>query len=280
LYLVKKKLFVCKKISKNNIYIYYNYCLLMSDNNNNDNNFDIVNKEYFDNLPEHIAIKTAVWGPPTWFFLHSMTLAYPKKIDDNNSEHVKKRKSMYIFLSNLGNILPCNICGDSYSQYIMDPNFAIWPHLKSRAKLFHLIHEVHNRVNEKLGVPLCDRPSFRKVVKYYNQFKANNNKPCSATTEQERTDSLLAGCSDSDIMNKKFKKYKCFVNVIDEVNNEKVHLLDKDKIKEDENNEEEQKKENFGKSNIKLCKNNNILVFLIIILLFVIFYLIFNLNKK
>ena len=248
-----------------------------NDNNDNDNNFDIINKEYFDNLPDYIAMKTAVWGPPTWFFLHAMTLAYPKKIDDNNPEHVKKRKSMYIFLSNLGNILPCGICGDSYSQYIMDPNFAIWPHLESRAKLFHLIHKIHNRVNEKLGVPLCDRPSFKKVVKYYNQFRANNNKPCSATTEAERIESLLHGCTDKDMKNKKFKKYKCFVNVVDEVNNEKVNLLEKD---QKENNEEEQKKEYFGKSNKKQCKNNTVLVFLIIILLFVIFYLIFNLNKK
>lgn len=241
---------------------------------NNDNNFDIINKQHFEKLPEYIAVKTSVWGPPTWFFLHSMTLAYPKKINENNPEHVKKRKSMYIFLSNLGNILPCNICGDSYSQYITDPNFAIWPHLESRAKLFYLIYKIHNRVNEKLGVPLCDRPSFQQVFNYYKKWIANNNKPCSATTEKERIDSLLAGCSDSDIKNKKFKKYKCFVNVVDEVNNEKINLLEKNNIEEDKNN----KKENFGESNI--CRLNYIMIIIIVILLIIIVYLFLNLNKK
>ena len=72
MYQVKKILFVCKKLLKNNIYIII-IVLLMS--NDNDNNFDIINKEYFDNLPDYIAMKTAVWGPPTWFTCNDTCLS-------------------------------------------------------------------------------------------------------------------------------------------------------------------------------------------------------------
>ena len=51
-----------------------------NNNNNNNNNNDLQStKNLFDNMNNEINMKTAVWGPPTWFFLHSMAMAYPKK---------------------------------------------------------------------------------------------------------------------------------------------------------------------------------------------------------
>ena len=59
----------------------------MNNNNNNshstvdaDPEFIDVDKNYFEKLSEYTAVRTHVWGPPTWFFLHSMAMAYPKKL--------------------------------------------------------------------------------------------------------------------------------------------------------------------------------------------------------
>lgn len=238
----------------------------------NSDEFELVNNNYFESLPDNVAMKTAVWGPPTWFFLHSMALAYPKKIDENNSKHLEIKNSMYAFLSNLGNILPCSLCGTSYKSYIKSPELQIHKYLNSRADLFHFLYLIHERVNEKLGVPKCNRPSLSEVVKYYSKFRARGDTPCTATTEQERLDSLLAGCNDSDMKNKKFKNYKCIVNVIDKNTNKTENLSNNFKnTKENFNNLG--KKENFN-------KNCTFLTTSCILLFITVFILIFLLIRK
>ena len=202
--------------------------------------FNKINEDFFEKLPEHVSVITKVWGPPTWFFLHSMAMAYPKKIDKNDPEHIEIRNSMYAFLSNLGSVLPCGICGASYENYIKTPELSISRYLNSRADLVHFIYLIHERVNEKLGVPKCDRPSFSEVVKYYNKFRAHG--PCNATTEEERLNSLMAGCGETEIKKGKFKNYKCIVNVVNKNDNKSEYV-------------KETLKENFG--NIYKSGNGN-----------------------
>jgi hypothetical protein len=226
----------------------------MENNNNNliIKSYEKVHKDILDKLPENIAMITKVWGPPTWFFLHSMAMSYPKKINENNPEHRKRRNAMFQFLSNLGDILPCPICGVSYNTYIKDPYLSIWNHLNSRANLIEFIYKIHNKVNKKLGVPQCDIPSFKEVVEYYSQFIAG---PCKATTDDERHQRLLLGCSNDDIEKGKFKNYSCSVNVIDKNNNSNVNILDN--------------KENFG--NVSNKENNSTLTIIFGILALVFF---------
>lgn len=235
----------------------------------NNSEFNKINKDFFEKLPEHVSMITKVWGPPTWFFLHSMAMAYPKKIDKNDPEHIEIRNSMYAFLSNLGNILPCGICGASYESYIKTPELSISRYLNSRADLVHFIYLIHERVNEKLGVPKCDRPSFSEVVKYYNKFRAHG--PCSATTEEERLNSLMAGCGETEIKKGKFKNYKCIVNVVNKNDNKNENVKNI-----------ETTKENFG--NINKNSNNNkssgINLFLLILSIFLTIMIILLLMKK
>ena len=81
----------------------------------NNSEFQKVHTDLLDKLPEHVAMITKVWGPPTWFFLHSMAMSYPKRINENNPEHRRKKNAMFAFLSNLGEVLPCGLCGSSYN---------------------------------------------------------------------------------------------------------------------------------------------------------------------
>lgn len=178
----------------------------MSDLNNKD---DKIDPNYFESLPDYISMKTKVWGPATWFFLHSMSMAYPKKINKNNAHHMRIRNSMYAFLSNLGNILPCPLCGESYNKYIKEPELSIEKYIDTRENLVYFIFLIHEKVNDKLGVPACDRLTFKEAVTYYSQFIATGEIPCTATTEEERAKKRLKGCSDN------VKNFQTVVNVFE-----------------------------------------------------------------
>lgn len=214
--------------------------------------FEKLNEDFFEKMPDYISMMTKVWGPPTWFFLHSMAMAYPKYIDENDPYDVKIRDSMYVFLSNLGYVLPCGICGSSYLKYINTQELSISKYLNSRADLVHFIYLIHEKVNDKLGVPKCDRPSFKQVVEYYNKFRAHS--ACGNTTQEERVKSLMAGCDETDIEQGKFKSYKCNVDVIN--NNSNKHTTINNQIKEKFSND----KKLFSNS-----VNNGINIFLLIL---------------
>jgi len=124
---------------------------------------------------------------------------------------------MFSFLSNLGNVLPCNLCSVSYNGYIKEPSFEISKYLGSRAKLCYFIYLVHERVNRKLGVPQCYRPSFKKVMKKFGKFLVGPDQ-CKLTNIEQQTKIVMKGC-DTKKHNMDFKKYKSIVTVIDKDTN-------------------------------------------------------------
>jgi len=170
--------------------------------------------EKFNNMPDNVSMTTSIWGPTIWFFLHTMSLAYPKKIDPINIQHQEIKKSMSSFFNNLSNVLPCPLCANSYEKYINDPEFLIDNNLDSRESLFKYIYLLHEKVNDKLGVPKCKRPTIQQAFDYYSRFVANN--PCKATTDEERKNKLKNGCKDTD-----FIQYKCVVDIIENKSNNK-----------------------------------------------------------
>ena len=182
--------------------------------------YDELSTNYFKNLPNDIAMTTKVWGPPAWFFLHSMAMAYPKTIDLNNSKHIKKKNAMFNFLSNLGDVLPCELCSNSYNSYIKTPDLSISKYLNTRADLVYYMYLIHNKVNDKLGVPQCDRPSFSAVIKNFDKFIARSQ--CVETTQNNRIQSLLGTCDGKNV-----KKYKSNVNVMEngETTNKSLYVI-------------------------------------------------------
>ena len=54
-------------------------------------------------------MESKIWGPPTWFFLHSITFNYP-----NNPTYKEKMKT-FDFFNNLQYILPCEIFRENYN---------------------------------------------------------------------------------------------------------------------------------------------------------------------
>ena len=134
------------------------------------------------------GMMTKVWGPPGWLFLHCITFGYPFKIDHKNKDHLMKKKYFRNFFHNLGHVLPCKYCRNSYIEYMEE--LPIEDHLDDRKSITEWLYKMHNKINFKLGVPDCNIPSFAEIQNYYESFRAK----CAKTTEEERENNLAKGC--------------------------------------------------------------------------------------
>jgi Erv1 / Alr family len=134
------------------------------------------------------GLMTRLWGPSGWLFLHCVTFGYPYKIDPTNPEHLAKQNDYYRFFYYLGKVLPCKYCRNSYDEFFA--NHSPMRQLGSREELSKWLYDVHNLVNDKLGVPACERPSFEEIKTRYESFRA----ACKPLTEKERNDKAGKGC--------------------------------------------------------------------------------------
>lgn len=138
------------------------------------------------------GMMTKIWGPPGWMFLHAVTFGYPYKIDPQNLEHLRKKESFRRFFLNVGKVLPCKYCRESYDRFVEE--VPIDPYLNSREDLCYWFYMIHNRVNDKLGVPKCNIPNFEEVKKKYETFRAK----CKKTTRKDRERNLRKKCISKD----------------------------------------------------------------------------------
>ena len=150
------------------------------------------------------GMMTKVWGPAGWVFLHSIVMGYPTTIDSKNKEHRKRKKETKRFFETLGFVLPCKYCRESYNKFIKE--MPITPHLNSRKSISMWLYKIHNKVNNKLGVPKCDVPTFQQVTKRYETYRAK----CHRTTKKERDERLEKGC----VVPKDGISKRCVIQVI------------------------------------------------------------------
>ena len=79
-----------------------------------------------------------VWGPHGWFFLHSVTMAYPEKPTK------KDKEDYFIFFNTLTKVLPCEVCRKHFKQHMAE--IPIEPALQSRQTLVEWLIKIHNLV--------------------------------------------------------------------------------------------------------------------------------------
>ena len=151
------------------------------------------------------GIMTKVWGPPGWLFLHCVTHGYPYAINDHDPKHVLRREYTRQFFHLVGEVFPCVYCRDSYRQFIS--RRPIEPHLKTRAALTRWLYDIHNMVNDKLGVPQCKIPSYEEVYQRMEQYRAK----CTKTTPEERSNNLAKGC----VVPASGVSKRCVIDVVD-----------------------------------------------------------------
>ncbi|NIO44363.1 MAG: hypothetical protein GTN36_02305, partial [Candidatus Aenigmarchaeota archaeon] len=132
---------------------------------------------------------TKIWGPPAWEFLHCITFGYPL---EPTEEQKKKYKQFFI---NIGDVLPCKYCRESYKNFISTGNSVLSDEvMKDRESFTRWFYNVHERVNEKLDVDYG--VTYEDIVNKYESYRAK----CSKTKKKEK------GCITP--LDKKSQSYK------------------------------------------------------------------------
>jgi hypothetical protein len=107
-----------------------------------------------------------IWGPHYWFFLHTLSMTYPK-----NPNAVNKKK-YYDFIQSLPLFIPVESISGEFSKLL--DRYPVAPYLDNRESFILWMHFIHNKINEKLEKPQITLNEF--YVKYYEEYKPNNIK--------------------------------------------------------------------------------------------------------
>lgn len=136
------------------------------------------------------GLMTRLWGPSGWMFLHCVSFGYPYKIDPTNQEHIDKQNDYYRFFYYLGKVMPCKYCRNSYMEFFTKSS--PMSQLGSRKEFTKWLYDIHNMVNDKLGVPKCEIPTFEEVEEKYQSFRAS----CKPLTDAQRSSNSnsVKGC--------------------------------------------------------------------------------------
>jgi hypothetical protein len=125
--------------------------------------------ELFDTNNAGNGLMTKIWGPSMWVSIHSVCAGYPMKPTNKHKQNYKH------FFENIGNVLPCSHCRDSYQQFIKEtPTQLNNKTLKNRASLVKWGYDIHNKVNKKLGVDYG--VTYEDVAIKYEKYRAKCNK--------------------------------------------------------------------------------------------------------
>lgn len=111
-------------------------------------------------------MRTNSWGPPAWFAITCFLMGYPK-----TKPTKKEQKSYKTFLKLLGDILPCNLCRDSYKKYIKECPMTDRV-MSKRKNLVMWFFKIHNKVNKKLNCKVLNKAQLDKKYLYFEKFRA------------------------------------------------------------------------------------------------------------
>mgnify|MGYP001134963673 CR=1 FL=1 len=107
-----------------------------------------------------------IWGPHYWFFLHTLSLCYPKHPSTVN------KKKYYDFIHNFHLFIPVEEISSDFSKLVN--KYPVTPYLDNRESFIKWVHFIHNKINEKLEKPLISLDNF--LIQYYQHYKPENYK--------------------------------------------------------------------------------------------------------
>lgn len=103
----------------------------------------------------------SVWGPHYWFFLHTISLTYPKRPND-----VTKKK-YYEFVQNIPLFIPIESMATNFSKLLDE--YPVAPYLDSRDAFVRWMHFIHNKINEITEKRKISLGEF--YASYYEEYK-------------------------------------------------------------------------------------------------------------
>jgi len=117
-------------------------------------------------MPAQAALDPEVWGPPFWFFLHTITMTYP------HHPNAVTKKKYYEFVQNLPLFLPNEAMCNDFSKLL--DRYPVAPYLDNRESFIKWMHFIHNKVNEKLEKPKISLDAF--YASYYEAYENRQQK--------------------------------------------------------------------------------------------------------
>lgn len=107
-------------------------------------------------------MKPEVWGPKTWFLLHSVTLEYPENPKDEDKQNFKD------FIQSFQKIIPCLKCRENFKNHLTE-NPLTSEILATRQKVVKWMIDVHNSVNKMTNKPILTyEEALTKLLKTYS----------------------------------------------------------------------------------------------------------------
>jgi len=89
------------------------------------------------------GMMTKIWGPPTWFMIHTISFNYPN--NPTSEDKIRYRN----FVLNLRHVLPCKYCRMNLTNNLKKMPLTM-KHLESRETFSRFIYELHEMVNKML----------------------------------------------------------------------------------------------------------------------------------
>jgi hypothetical protein len=121
----------------------------------------------YTNYYSNSGLSTKHWGPSGWHFLFSCIMgAYPIKIT-KSKEHQQIKKHFKQLFENMGYIMPCIFCRESYKSFFKE--LPIKPFLTGRMELMFWLYQMRDKVNKKLikQENKCYNDEKKKLKKQY-----------------------------------------------------------------------------------------------------------------
>ena len=107
-----------------------------------------------------------IWGPHYWFFLHTLSLCFPKYPSTVN------KKKYFDFINNFYLFIPIEEISSYFNELIN--NYPVTPYLDSRDSFIKWVHFIHNKINDKLEKPNISLNQF--LMEYYDHYKPKEKK--------------------------------------------------------------------------------------------------------
>ena len=104
-----------------------------------------------------MGLDPTIWGPKTWFFLHSVALIYPENPTKQDKKNYKT------FFESLQHVLPCPGCSDNYKRHLKELPID----LSNNINLNKWLIEMHNKVNDIYNKP---RYTYEQFIDLYTKL--------------------------------------------------------------------------------------------------------------
>jgi len=171
---------------------------------------------------------TKIWGPHQWIAFHCIIAGYPINPTD---EQKKTYKEYFI---NLGKVLPCRYCRDSYAQFIQSGDSKLNDYcMKNRYTLKKWGFNLHNAVNNKLGIDYG--VTFDDYNSKYEAFRAKCTKNktktkvkgCVVPLNDKAYSYKMAKCKDCPVIDHNIAKKFIHYAKIRKINPREFYILKK-----------------------------------------------------